>query len=144
MVTLVRRNPGLVQRARRRSLAPRRPSWAAPYWDSCVAMPIDVEEQPERYVVRASVPGFAPEDIHIHVEENELIIRAERTGKPEEQGRWYLRERFDGSLERHLRLGQDINTNAIEAELEHGVLTLTLPKAETARPRQIKVKVAAS
>jgi HSP20 family protein len=105
-------------------------------------MPLDIEENEDNYVIKASVPGFAPEDVKIEVEDGLLTIRAEHEGE-DEQGRegWYLRERFAGTVERRLRLGKSINSEAIEAEMEHGVLTLTLPKVEEAKPKLIEVKV---
>ncbi len=115
----------------------------APYWDSRVAIPLDIEENEDNYVIKASVPGFAPEDIKVEVEDGVLAIRAENSGEEEQEREgWYLRERYSGTVERKLRLGQDVDTEAIEAELEHGVLTLTLSKAEEAKPKMIEVKAA--
>jgi HSP20 family protein len=112
-------------------------------WDSRVAMPLDIEENEDGYVVTASVPGFTSENLTIEVEDDVLTIRAEQEGDEEqERGEWRLRERYMGAIERKLRLGKSVNTEAIEAELEHGVLKLTLPKAEQAKPQLIKVKVA--
>jgi HSP20 family protein len=115
----------------------------APHWDSRVAMPLDIEEHEDNFVIKASVPGFLPEDIKIQVEDGILTIRAEHHGDEEQEREgWYLRERFTGEVERQLRLGKNINGENIEAELEHGVLTLTLPKVEEAKPKLIEVKVA--
>ena len=115
----------------------------APHWDSRVAMPLDIEEHEDNFVVKASVPGFLPEDIKIQVEDGILTIRAEHRGDEEQEREgWYLRERFTGEVERQLRLGKNVNGENIEAELEHGVLTLTLPKVEEAKPKLIEVKVA--
>ena len=142
MATLVRWNPGYGIRSWR-SFAPRYLEQLNPSWDSRVAMPIDVEENEDSYVIKASVPGCAPEDIKIEVEEGVLTIRAEHSGENEQEREgWYLRERFAGTVERKLRLGKEVNTEAIEAELEHGVLTLTLAKAEEAKPKLIEVKAA--
>lgn len=140
MATLVRWNP--VYRARPwRRLAHQNFGWMAPYWDTRVAMPLDIEEHEDGYVIKASVPGFAPEEIKIEVEDGILTIRAEHSGEEEEdRNGWYLRERFSGTLERRLRLGKDVNTESIEAELESGVLTLTLTKVEEAKPKLIEVK----
>ncbi len=115
----------------------------APHWDSRVAMPLDIEEHEDNFVIKASVPGFLPEDIKIQVEDGILTIRAEHHGDEEQEREgWYLRERFTGEVERQLRLGKNVNGENIEAELEHGVLTLTLPKVEEAKPKLIEVKVA--
>lgn len=140
MSTLIRWNPAYRVRPRRRIAFPSF-GWTAAHWDSRVAMPIDVEENEDSYVIKASVPGFAPEDLTIAVEDSVLTIRAECSGN-EEQDRedWHLRERHAGSVERRLRLGKDVNTEDIEAELEYGVLTLTLSKVEQAKPKLIEVK----
>ena len=115
----------------------------APHWDSRVAMPLDIEEHEDNFVIKASVPGFSSEDVKIQVEDGILTIRAEHHGDEEQEREgWYLRERFTGAVERQLRLGKNVNSENIEAELEHGVLTLTLPKVEEAKPKLIEVKVA--
>ncbi len=142
MSTLVRWNSAYGLRPRRR-FVPNTFGLTAPYWDSRVAMPLDVEENEDNFVIQASVPGFAPEDIKIEVEDGVLTIRAGHSEEEEqEQDGWYLRERYSGTMERKLRLSKTINTEAIEAELEHGVLTLTLVKAEEAKPQLIEVKAA--
>ncbi len=139
MSTLVRWNP--VYRIRP-WFAPRHFGALAPYWDTRVAMPLDIEETEDNYVIKASVPGFSPEDIQIEIEDGVLTIRAEHAGEDEQEREgWRLRERFSGTVERRLRLGKDVNPEAIEAELEHGVLTLTLAKVEEAKPKLIEVKV---
>jgi HSP20 family protein len=142
MSTLVRWNPVYHLRPWRR-VASHPFGWLAPYWDTRVAIPLDIEENEDNYVIEASVPGLAPEDIKIEVEDGVLTIRAEHEGEDEQEREgWHLRERFAGTVERKLRLGKDINSEAIEAHLEHGVLTLTLSKAEEAKPKLIEVKVA--
>jgi len=155
MSTLVRWNP--VYRIRP-WFAPGHFGALAPYWDTRVAMPLDIEETEDNYVIKASLPGFSPEDVKIEVEDGVLTIRAEHAGEDEQERDvrepqtsassvepsnegWHLRERFSGTVERQLRLGKDVNPEAIEAELEHGVLTLTLAKVEEAKPKLIEVKV---
>jgi HSP20 family protein len=113
----------------------------APYWDSSVALPLDIEENEGNFVIKASVPGFAPEDIKVEVEDGILAIRAEHSGEEEQEHEdWFVRERYSGSVERKLRLGKSVDAESIEAELQHGVLTLTLAKVEEAKPRLIEVK----
>ncbi len=141
MSALIRWNPVYRMRPRQRALM-NYMGRLAPSWDSRVVMPLDIEENEDGYVVTASVPGFAPDNLVIEVEDDVLTIRAEQQGDEEqEHGDWQLRERYMGAIERKLRLGKSVNTEAIEAELEHGVLTLTLAKVEQAQPQLIKVKV---
>ncbi len=142
MSTLIRWNPAYRMRPWR-TVRPQLFGWTAPYWDTRVTMPLDIEENEDSFVVKASVPGYTPEDLKIEVEDGVLTIRAEHEGEEErENGDWHLRERYSGTVERKLRLGKNINTEAIEAELEHGVLTLTLTKVEEAKPKLIAVKAA--
>ena len=140
MSTLVRWSPVNRMQPWRR-IAPRYFGQLAPYWDTRVAMPLDIEEHDDSFVIKASVPGFAPEDLKIEVEQDTLTIRAEQEGEDVRED-WHLRERFSGNLERKLRLGKNVDVEAIEASLEHGVLTLTLSKVEEATPKLIEVKVA--
>jgi HSP20 family protein len=142
MSALIRWNPGSGLSPRRRVL-PGYYGWAAPYWDSRVAIPLDIEENEDSYLVKASVPGFAPEDIKVEVEDGVLTIRAEHSSEDEQEHEgWHLRERYSGTVERKLRLGKNVDSEAIEAELEHGVLTLRLSKVEEAKPKLIEVKAA--
>ena len=70
-----------------------------------------------------------------------LTIRGESTAEEEKDGdRWHLRERRFGSFQRTVSLPTPVNPDQAEAQYEHGVLTLTLPKSEAAKPRQIKIK----
>jgi len=141
MSTLVRWNPAFRVRPWQR-VAARHFGALAPHWDSRVAMPLDIEENEDNFIVKASVPGFTPEDLRIEVEDGVLTIRAEHASEDEQEREgWHLRERYSGAVERRLRLGKDVNSEAIDAELEHGVLTLTLTKVEQAKPKLIKVKV---
>lgn len=142
MTTLVRWNPNFGLRPWRRE-RPYRFGWTAPYWDSRVAMPLDIEENEDNFVIKASVPGYQPEDIKVEIEDGILTIRAEHTDEEEqEHDNWRLRERYYGTFERKLRLGDSLDTESIDAELQHGVLTLTLAKAEEAKPKMIEVKAA--
>jgi HSP20 family protein len=142
MSTLIRWNPAYGLRPRRR-FVPNTFGLTAPHWDSRVAMPLDIEENEDNFVIQASVPGFAPEDIKVEIEDGVLTIRASHSDEEEqERDSWNLRERYYGTMERKLRLGKTVNSEAIEADLEHGVLTLTLTKAEEAKPQLIEVKAA--
>ncbi len=104
------------------------------------SLPIDLAEEEDRYVLRASLPGVRPEDVHITVQGNTVTIRAESQAEQERKGQnWLVRERQSGVFQRTLSLPTDINANEAEANFEHGELVLTLPKAESVRPRRIQV-----
>jgi HSP20 family protein len=116
-----------------------RPFEFAPYWDGTQAMPVDVTENADGYTVKASVPGIKPEELDVTIENNVLTIRAERKAEESnDEPRW--QERYYGKLERCFTLPVEVDANKAEAKLEHGVLTLNLPKAETVKPKTIKIQ----
>lgn len=104
------------------------------------ALPLDVAENENEFVVKASLPGVAPENVQITIQGDALSIRAEVKTEEERKGdRWHLRERRSGSFQRSLSLGTPVDSEKAHADFEHGVLTLKLPKAESSKPRQIKI-----
>src|SRR3954452_19674854 len=104
------------------------------------ALPLDVSETEDAFVVRASLPGVKPDDVQITVHGDTLTIRGESKVEEEKKGeQWHLRERRYGAFQRALSLSAPVNADQAQANFEHGVLTLTLPKSEAAKPRQIKI-----
>ena len=104
---------------------------------------LDVRETPEAFVVTASVPGVPAENVDITILGDMLRIRGERREEREEGGqneRWLLRERRFGSFERTVSLPTAVKADAATADFKDGVLTITLPKAEEAKPRSIPVR----
>ena len=112
------------------------------FWGATRAMPVDITENANGFTVKASVPGVKPEELDISIENNVLTIRAERKAEDGENRNEELRwqERYYGALERSFTLPVDVDVDSAKAELEHGVLTLSLPKAESAKPKAIKVQ----
>jgi HSP20 family protein len=107
---------------------------------SAVPMPMDVLENENEFVVKASLPGIKPENVQITVQGDTITIRGETQGEEEKKGEtWHVRERRHGTSQRTLTLAAPINADKATAKFEHGILTLTLPKAEEAKPKQIKV-----
>jgi len=103
-------------------------------------LPLDVSEDENEFVVKASLPGVKPEDVKITVHGDTLTIQGESKFEQEKKGEhWHLRERRSGSFQRSISLPTAVNSEKAEAQFEHGVLSLTLPKSEGAKPRQIKV-----
>ncbi len=102
-------------------------------------LPVDAYADEDAIVIIADVPGLKPEELQITMESNTLTIRGELKNRLE--GRNYLlSERATSHFERILTINTPIDSNKIEAEFENGVLTLTLPRAEANKPKQIAVK----
>jgi HSP20 family protein len=101
---------------------------------------VNVWEDNEAFHLEAELPGLKQDDVNIAVtQRNVLTLSGER--KPEEgEGRWHRRERGFGRFQRVLRLPAPVDADKVEAQLDNGVLRLTLPKHEDAKPRRIAVK----
>jgi len=116
-----------------------------PARDGAAPLLLDISETEDEYVVEASLPGIKPEDVQITVHGDTLMIRGDTKAEEEKKGQtWHLRERRFGSFQRSVTLGTPVDSEKAQAHFENGVLTLRLPKAEQAKPKQIKVGGAAS
>ena len=103
---------------------------------------VDIFETEHELVVKADLPDIQPEELDIRVENNILTIRGERKFEKQVNENNYLRvERSFGSFTRSFSLANTVNTEAIKAEYKNGVLSLSIPKREEAKPKQIKVNV---
>ncbi len=103
-------------------------------------LPMDAFITEDAIIIRADVPGLKPEELDITMEGDTLTIRGE-IQREEETGRKYvLLERPTGKFERTLSINTPIDHDKVEASFSNGVLTLTLPKAEAVKPRQIAIK----
>jgi HSP20 family protein len=105
-------------------------------------LPIDVYRTDEHVVLHADIPGVDPGSIDVSVDNNVMTIRAERTPRGREGAEWLARERTTGTVVRALSLGDEIDTTRITATYDNGVLTLTMPVAEKALPRRIRIQTA--
>ena len=106
---------------------------------------VDIYETEHELVVKADIPEIKPEELDIRVENNILTIRGERKFEKEVNENNYLRvERSYGSFSRSFSLANTVNAEAIKADYKNGVLTLSIPKREEAKPKQIKVNVESS
>ncbi len=103
---------------------------------------VDIYETEQELVVKADLPDVDPKDLDIRVENNILTIRGERKFEKKVNEDNYLRvERAYGAFSRSFSLANSANSEAIKADYQNGVLTLTVPKREEAKPKQIKVNV---
>ena len=161
MTTLVRWNPARDAFAFSRAVdrffnAPVvRPARVRPANFGPRAFAVDVYEADDNLIVEAALPGIAPDQVDISIEDNKLTIEGkvdydiedssedgENEGNEQVAPRYYHRERFAGSFKRAFALPIDVDAEAAEAKFENGLLTVALPKAETAKRHQISVKTA--
>ncbi len=106
---------------------------------AATAMPLDLYRQGETFTAQIDLPGVDPSTIDIDVEDRTLTIRAERTSVSGEEIEWLSHERPTGTFARQLVLGTGLALDRIDANYTDGVLTLTIPVAEEAKPRKIEV-----
>ncbi|UYG17544.1 Hsp20/alpha crystallin family protein [Brachybacterium huguangmaarense] len=105
-----------------------------------LAMPMDLSRDGDTFVAEIDLPGVDPTTIDVDVEDRTLTVRAERTPSSRDEGRtWLTRERPSGTFARQLTLGTRVALDRIQADYDDGVLRLTIPMAEEAKPRKIAV-----
>ncbi len=115
---------------------------ALPTRDGGFVAALDLSETPEAYIVEMAVPGMKAEDLNVTIENGVLTISGEVKQSEEAKERNYHRiERRYGRFSRNITLPATVRGDAIEAHLEHGVLTLRVPKAEEVKPRKITINV---
>ncbi len=104
--------------------------------------PVDIYENEDCVVIKAEVPDMDQKDIEVRIENNTLTLRGERKQSTEIKKENYHRvERYYGNFQRSFTLPQTINQDKVAASCDRGVLTITLPKTEETKPKQIKVEV---
>lgn len=112
--------------------------WQPTQW----GLAVDVVENKDDFVIKASVPGINPDDLDVSYSDDTLTIKGEVKSDSEyKEDQYHLRERRYGSFARSISLPIKIKGDAIEANYQNGVLTLRLPKAEEVKPRRISIKV---
>jgi HSP20 family protein len=113
-------------------------------WSGVRALPLDMYETKDAVIVRASVPGVNPEDVDISIDQGVLTIRGRVPSIVDnEQAKeytWYLHEMGHGDFARSVTLSAPVDAAKAEATYDRGILTLTIPKAEEAKPKQIKIR----
>jgi HSP20 family protein len=104
-------------------------------------MPMDLYRSGDHYVLHADLPGVDPGSVDVNVENNTLTIKAQRSEGTDNGVQWITSERFAGSYMRQIALGDGIDAEAISATYANGVLTVTLPVADRAKPRKVSIAV---
>jgi HSP20 family protein len=104
-------------------------------------MPLDVYSTDDDVVILAAVPGMRPDDLDLTIQRNTLIISGELQA-PVGEGTnptWYVRELAEGTYRRSVTLPSMVDADKAEATFEHGILRITLPKAEESRPKKVAI-----
>lgn len=131
-----------VEKLFRAMLSPNFVNFGMPFGRPAVFPAINVNEDDAAVYVEAELPGFSESEIDVNVVGSEITIKGERsTEKEEKDANYHRRERWDGAFERTIHIPIEVESDKVSAELKNGVLTITLPKPEVARPRKIKVSV---
>ena len=108
------------------------------YWTPAV----DITEMENEYIVKAELPGVNKEDVKITLESNILTIRGEKKQEENIKGDNYHRtERLYGTFQRSFKLPETLKSDKIDATFKDGILIVSLPKAEEAKPKQIEIRV---
>jgi HSP20 family protein len=102
--------------------------------------PVDISESEDDLILRLEVPGMDKEDINITVSEGVLTVAGEKKIETEEKETCHCRERCYGSFSRSICLPFDVDADKVDATFKDGVLKITLPRAEAAKPKHIEIK----
>ncbi len=105
-------------------------------------MPVDLYRDSDQYVLSADLPGVDPGSVDIDVDGQLLTIRAQRTAGSAQGVKWLAQERPAGSYLRQFSIGEGVDSSAISATYDNGVLSVIIPVSEKAKPRRIEVKAA--
>ncbi len=112
--------------------------WQPTQW----GLALDVVENKDEFVVKASIPGINPDDLDISYSDDTLTIKGEiKSDKDYKEDQYHLRERRYGSFARSISLPTKVKGDSIEASYQNGVITLRLPKSEEVKPKRIPIKV---
>ncbi|HTP27076.1 MAG TPA: Hsp20/alpha crystallin family protein [Anaeromyxobacteraceae bacterium] len=109
--------------------------------DMAVAFPsVNITQDDSNFYVRAELPGIKPDDLSISVVRNRISLAGKREIEKEHERVYHRKERAEGSFSRAVTLPAEVDAEHVDARYSEGVLTITLPKADQAKPRQIAVK----
>lgn len=104
-------------------------------------LPVSLYETPDAYIMQAALPGLQPENVDINVTGREVAIKGQFQSWTPENGRVIWQGIPTGQFYETYKLPVDLQSDKVEATFEHGILSITLPKAEHLRPRSVKVEV---
>jgi HSP20 family protein len=119
------------------------PAWSAFRPGTAAGMPMDATRTDAGLVLRFDLPGIDAESLDVTVDRGVLTVSATRSEELAEGEKPYVRERVTGTLSRRIRLGDAIDSAAVEAGYSDGVLTVRVPLAEAAKPRKVEIQTEA-
>jgi len=111
---------------------------------AAAVMPMDLYRAGDHFVMHVDLPGADPGTIDVNVEDRTMTVRAQRTPRTEDDVQWLAHERPSGTYARQVTLGRGLALDAISATYADGVLTLTIPVAEDAKPRKVEIQHAST
>jgi HSP20 family protein len=118
-----------------------RPSRLTTAFGEGADLPVDMYQTDDSVVVKASVPGIKPEEVEVTITGDTLTIKGEtRTEEEVKKDNYFHQEIGYGAFHRSILLPSSLQTDKAEATFDNGILTLTIPKAEETKPKQIKIK----
>lgn len=102
---------------------------------------IDLYQTEDEVVVKAALPGLKPDEVQISITGDVLTLRGEfKQAEQKQEATWHIRERRFGVFERSVMLPSQVQTDKARADFENGILTVSLPKAESVKPKTISIK----
>ncbi|HAE60664.1 MAG TPA: heat-shock protein Hsp20 [Anaerolineae bacterium] len=108
---------------------------------SSVLPAIDLYQTEDEVVVKAALPGLKPDEVQISITGDVLTLRGEfKQEEQKQEATWHIREQRRGAFERSVMLPSVVQTDKAKADFENGILTVTLPKAESVKPKTISIK----
>jgi HSP20 family protein len=117
------------------------PARRAEQTETALILPVDISERDGKVLIKAAVPGVRPEDLEVSIDNDVLTIRGETKDTFEQNEKVYRREYRYGTFSRSIRLPENVNKEAAEANFEHGFVTISLPRVEPPKPKALKVQV---
>ncbi len=108
---------------------------------SSVLPAIDLYQTADEVIVKAALPGLKPDEVQISITGDVLTLRGEfKQEEQKQEATWHIREQRRGAFERSVMLPSVVQTDKAKADFENGILTVTLPKAESVKPKTISIK----
>lgn len=108
---------------------------------SSVLPAIDLYQTADEVIVKAALPGLKPDEVQISITGDVLTLRGEfKQAEQKQEATWHIREQRFGVFERSVMLPSQVQTDKAKADFENGILTVTLPKAESVKPKTISIK----